>query len=170
MGVDVFPILNPLPPSSPSHPLGHPSAPSPEHLSHALNLDWKYVSHMIIYMFQWYSLRSSHPCFLPQRPKDCSIHLCLFCCLACRVIVTIFLIFKLFFKIYLTYSWGFSGGSEVKASAWNTGDLGLIPGSLPWRRKWQPTPVLLPGESHGRQSLVGCCLWGRTESDTNEVT
>ena len=32
-----------------------------------------------------------------------------------------------------------------------------------WRRKWQPTPVFLPGESQGRGSLVGCCLWGRTE-------
>ena len=31
----------------------------------------------------------------------------------------------------------------------------------PWRRKWQPTPVLLPGESHGRRSLVGCSPWGR---------
>ena len=39
-----------------------------------------------------------------------------------------------------------------------------------WRRKWQPTPVLLPGESQGRGSLVGCCLWGRTESDTTEAT
>ena len=39
-----------------------------------------------------------------------------------------------------------------------------------WRRKWQPTPVFLPGESQGWQSLVGCCLWGRTESDTTEVT
>ena len=39
-----------------------------------------------------------------------------------------------------------------------------------WRRKWQPTPAFLPGESQGRQSLVGCCLWGRTESDTTEVT
>ena len=38
-----------------------------------------------------------------------------------------------------------------------------------WRRKWQSTPVFLPGESQGRGSLVGCCLWGRTESDT-EVT
>ena len=32
--------------------------------------------------------------------------------------------------------------------------------------QWHPTPVLLPGESHGRRSLVGCCLWGREESDT----
>ena len=39
-----------------------------------------------------------------------------------------------------------------------------------WRRKWQPTPVFLPGESQGRRSLVGCHLWGRTESDTTEVT
>ena len=39
-----------------------------------------------------------------------------------------------------------------------------------WRRKWQPTPAFLPGESRGRGSLVGCPLWGRTELDTTEVT
>ena len=39
-----------------------------------------------------------------------------------------------------------------------------------WRRKWQPTPVFLPGESQGRGSLVGCRLWGCTESDMTEVT
>ena len=39
-----------------------------------------------------------------------------------------------------------------------------------WRSKWQPTPVFLPGESQGWGSLVGCCLWGRTESDTTEAT
>ena len=38
------------------------------------------------------------------------------------------------------------------------------------RRQWHPTPVLLPGESQGRGSLVGCHLWGRTESDTTEAT
>ena len=38
-----------------------------------------------------------------------------------------------------------------------------------WRRKWQPTPVFLPGESQGEGSLVGCGLWGRTESDTTEA-
>ena len=37
-------------------------------------------------------------------------------------------------------------------------------------RKWQPTPVFLPGESQGRRSLVRCRLWGRTESDTTEAT
>ena len=39
-----------------------------------------------------------------------------------------------------------------------------------WRRKWQPTPLFLPGESQGRGSLVGCRLWGHTESDTTEAT
>ena len=39
-----------------------------------------------------------------------------------------------------------------------------------WIKKWQPTPVFLPGESQGRGSLVGCRLWGRTESDTTEAT
>ena len=40
----------------------------------------------------------------------------------------------------------------------------------PWRRWWQPTPVSLPGESHGQRSLVGYSPWGRKESDTTEVT
>jgi hypothetical protein len=39
-----------------------------------------------------------------------------------------------------------------------------------WRRKWQPTPVFLPGESQGQGSLVGCRLCGHTESDTTEAT
>ena len=39
-----------------------------------------------------------------------------------------------------------------------------------WRRKWQPTPVFLPGESQGWGGLVGCCLWGHTESDTTDAT
>ena len=39
-----------------------------------------------------------------------------------------------------------------------------------WRRKWQPTPVFLPGESQGWGSLVGCHLWGHTVSDTTEAT
>ena len=39
---------------------------------------------------------------------------------------------------------------------------------IPWRREWQPTPVFLPGESHGQRSLAGYSLWGRKESDTTE--
>ena len=84
-------------PEPPSHlpprtiPLGRLSAPAPSIQCHASNLDWRFVSYMIVYMFQCHSPKSSHPLPLPQSPKDCSIHLCLFCCLAYRVIVTIFL-------------------------------------------------------------------------------
>ena len=39
-----------------------------------------------------------------------------------------------------------------------------------WRRRWRPTPVFLPGESQGWRGLVGCRIWGRTESDATEVT
>ena len=44
----------------------------------------------------------------------------------------------------------------------------IIPSILEWRRQWHPTPVLLPGKSHGRRSLVGCSPRGREESDTTE--
>ena len=96
---------------TPSHlpphpiPLGNPSAPAPSTLSHASNLDRRFVSHMIIYMFQCYSPKSSHPRPLPQSPKDCSMHLCLFCCLAYRVIVTVFL--NLYICLSILY-WCFS--------------------------------------------------------------
>ena len=86
-------MYSPSPSHLPPHsiPLGHPSAPALSTLSHASKLDWWFVSHMIIYMFQCHSPISSCPRPLPQSPKDCSIHLCLFCCLTYRVIITIFL-------------------------------------------------------------------------------
>ena len=63
----------------------------------------------------------------------------------------------------------FPGGSGVKTSPSNALGVGLIPGKgAKWRRKWQPTPVFLPGESHGQRSLVGYSLWGRKESDMAE--
>ena len=61
-----------------------------EALYHASNLDWQFISHMIFYMFQCYPPISS-PLPFPQSPKDCSIHLCLFCYLTYRLIITIFL-------------------------------------------------------------------------------
>jgi len=50
------------------------------------------------------------------------------------------------------------------------GDWGLIPGlgRFPWRREWQPTPRLLPGESHGQKSLAGYSPWGCKELDITE--
>ena len=84
-GIHVFPILNP--PPSPYHPSG--SAPSIQYC--ASNLEWGLVLYVILYIFQCHSPKSSHPLPLPQSPKDCSIHQCLFCCLVHRVIVTTFL-------------------------------------------------------------------------------
>ena len=43
-------------------------------------------------------------------------------------------------------------------------------GKIPWRRKWQPTPVFLPGESHGQKSLADYSPWGHKESDMTEAT
>ena len=72
-------------------PLGCPSALVSSALFHALNLDWSSIYHRVIYMFQRHSPKSSHSRLLSQSPKDCSVHLCLFCYLTYRVIVTIFL-------------------------------------------------------------------------------
>ena len=72
-------------------PLCRHSAPAPSIQYHASNLDWWLISYMILYIFQCHSPKSPHPLPLPQSPKDCSIHQCLFCCLVYRVIVTIFL-------------------------------------------------------------------------------
>ena len=101
-------VPNPEPPSHlPPHTisLGHPSAPAPSILYHASNLDWRFISYMILYMFQCHSPISSHPLPLPQSPKVCSIHLCLFCCLAYRVIVTIFLNWSFFQRLDEFSSW-----------------------------------------------------------------
>ena len=69
----------------------------------------------------------------------------------------------------------FPAGRVVKNppdNAGDTRDAGLIPGSgeSPWRRKWQPTLVFLPGKSDGQRSLAGYSPWGHKESDTTEAT
>ena len=64
----------------------------------------------------------------------------------------------------------------VENSPANAGDIRDISkfdpwvGKSPWRRAWQPTPVFMPGESHGQRSLLGCRLQGGSESDTAEAT
>ena len=61
---------------------------------------------------------------------------------------------------------------SLPANARDTRNMGLIPGlgSSSWRRKWQSTPVFLPGKSHGQKMLAGYSLQGHKESDTNEAT
>ena len=70
---------------------------------------------------------------------------------------------------------GFPGAVDDKESTCNAGDPGVISvsGRSPgegngYPRQWHPTPVLLPGRSHGRRSLVGFSSWGREESDMTE--
>ena len=72
-----------------------------------------------------------------------------------------------------TYNWASLMSQMVKklpANAEGTRNVEFSPwaGKILWRRKWQPTPVLLPGKSHGQRSLVGYRPWGHKESDTTE--
>ena len=64
----------------------------------------------------------------------------------------------------------FLGGSDGKSICLHRGRPRFYPwvGKIPWRRNWQPAPVLLPGKSHGWRSLVGYSPWGCKESDTTE--
>ena len=75
---------------------------------------------------------------------------------------------NLHFPLVIRVPWWVSG----KESACSAGDLGSIPGSRrsPGGRRGDPTPVLLPGESHGQRSLAGYSPWGYTELDTTEAT
>ena len=69
--------------------LDHPHAPAPSILCAVSNIDWRFISYMIVYMFQCHSPKSSHPLPLPQSPKVRSIHLRLFCCKDCLLILFI---------------------------------------------------------------------------------
>ena len=91
MGVHMFPILNPLPPPSPYHPSGSSQCTSPSHpvscIEPGLVIHFIYD---IIHVSMPFS-QIIPPLPLPQSPKDCFIHLCLFCCFSYRVIIAIFL-------------------------------------------------------------------------------
>jgi len=78
-------------------------------------------------------------------------------------------------KIFLSQgeiniSWSIPSDSVVKNLSANAGDAGLNPGGrIPWRRKWQPTPVFLPGKAQEQRSLAGSSPWAHKESDTTEL-
>ena len=144
MDSHVFPTLNPPPASLHTHPSGSSQCTSPKHLSHASNLGWWSVSHMIMYMFRCCSLRSSHPRLLPWSWKVCSIHLCLFFCLAYRVIITIFLnqkdkhqysilthIYGCVFHLFLFLSLSFFSQLSVRAP-----QINILPSCISFSSEW----------------------------------
>ena len=97
---------NPEPSSHlPLHPipLGCPRALALGPLLHEWNLHCSSVLHMVMYMFQCYSLKLPHPCLLPLSPKVCSLHLCLLCCPACRIVFCFFF-FNLYCMHYSVYT------------------------------------------------------------------
>ena len=114
-------------------------------------------------------------------PQSCTFSLSSFCYLSALVLSrhvptsghsqVFFRLQRLHFSKILPPRYDLPGGSDDKVSACNAGRPGFNPwvGKIPWRRKWQPTPVLLPGKSHGWRSLVCYSPWGHKESlDTTE--
>ena len=84
-------------------------------------------------------------------------------------------LFSCFKKGSVTYTWGFPDGASGKEPTYQCRSCkrrGFDPwvGKIPWRREWQPSPVFLPGESHGQRGLVSCSPQSRTELDMTEAT
>ena len=91
------------------------------------------------------------------------------------VVLDLLLFVTLCVIVNISYKWkgGLSGGLDSKESACNARDQDLIPGlrRSPGERKWQPTPIFLPGESHGQRRLASYSPWGHKESDmTGQLT
>ena len=142
-------------------------------LFHTLNLDWSFISHMVIYMFQCYSLKSSCPLLLPQSPKICSLYLCLLCCLTYSIVIAIFLnsihmcwynvlvfFFLTYFTLYNRLQFHLPHYNWLKCVLFNSWVIFLcvyVPQlSYPFVRWW--TSRLLPCSSYYEQ----CCNehWG----------
>ena len=70
-------------------------------------------------------------------------------------------------KIDYLQTFSFPGGKEYACQCRRCGFHPWV-GKKPWRRKWQPTPVFLPGKSHGQSSLAGYSLWGHKESNMTQ--
>ena len=76
---------------------------------------------------------------------------------------------------YIPWFWGFQGDANGKEPTYQCRRhkrhrFDPWVGKIPWRRAWQPTPVFLPGESHGQRSLEGYSPWGCKELDTTKAT
>ena len=119
----------------------------------------------------WPTLGSSVclcPSLFPPSPWSAFCHSRL-ACIFCKWILTACACLLFFFFKHSLF-WGFPGSLVSKESICSAGDPSSIPGfgKIPWRRKWKPTPVFLPGESHGQRCLVGYSPWGHKESDMTE--
>ena len=142
-------VPHPDPPSHfPPHPIpqGHCNAPALSTLPHTSDLDWWSISHTIMCMFHCYSLKSSPD--KAMAPHSSTLALKIPCMEEPGRL-------QFMGSLQVGYDWATSHSLFT---------------FLDWRRKWQPTPVFLPGESQGRRSLAGCHLWGHTELDTTEAT
>ena len=156
------PFRSPLLPPFPSHPSGSSQWISPEHLSHASNLGWRSVSPLIVYLFQCCSLRTAYPCLLPQSLTVCSvfkIELWHFCYWVVWVLHMFYILPEVSSQAYKdSQHWVLYSLVEAASGLpwwlrWQSICLqcrrpGFNPwvGKNPWRRKWPPTPVLLPGK------------------------
>ena len=128
------------------HPNQETTFPAPRPLPR--QWPWRVIESDLLHLkVTWWNLSGGFPAFVSQHHVWKITHIFVYNC-------TLFILILVSFK-FNNIDWATS--------------LSLFP-FIRWRRKWQPTPVFLPGESQGRRSLVGCRRWGRTESDTTEAT
>ena len=145
-------IPNPEPRSH--HPphiisLGHPSAPAPNILYHASNLDWRSF-HIWYYTFQCHSPKSSHPLPLPQSPKDCSKHLCFFCCFNIELPHVTFLVAQMVKSLSTRReTWVQSLSQEDLLEK----EMAVHSSTIAWKIPWTEEPGRLQLQSMGSQRV-----------------
>jgi len=119
-----------------------------------------------VWPHRWQPTRLHHLWDSPGKNTGVGCH-----CLLHSIYKQLIYIYKTHFSTCTYVKMGFPGGSVVKnLQCRNHRRLMFHPWvrKIPWRRAWQPTPVYLPGESHGQRSLAGYSKWGHEKSDTTK--